>query len=310
MYPLDEVYGHRAYRTFIDEGTLENKLKKSRQTPLDIFNDSPLTASSYTELVAIASFLSVMNKRHTLYFRGQGKHLDPIPAIFRSSWRSPSDKRYEIADPIRRQKIYDGLNNRIKAIVLSVCSQFPMPRKNTLTMFRESVWAIAQHYEIWPTPLIDITPNLRAAASFALWKERPEANLYVVALPPSTNSITFEADQHIVLARLHAVCPPDAKRPHYQDGFLVGRFPFQGPNKNEIDSKPGEFSSLSRRLVARILLKNPKTPKRPGGSFWSDDFPEMSEAALTPGPKDDKLLDKFMPHAAEINEMMSDICRN
>jgi hypothetical protein len=36
-------------------------------------------------------------------------------------------------------------------------------------MFKEAVWAIAQHYELWPTPLIDITQNLRTAASFALW---------------------------------------------------------------------------------------------------------------------------------------------
>ena len=208
--------------------------------------------------------------------------------------------------------IYECLNNRISQIVLSVCLKFPIPRKATLRMFKESVWAIAQHYELWPTPLIDITPNLRAAASFALWNGRSKGNLYIVAIPPSTNSITFEADEHVVLARLQAVCPPIAKRPHYQDGFLVGRFPFDGPNPNQIDTEPNKFSNLSRRLVARIVLINEdnegKSP--PGHKFWSEDFPRMSAAALMPDQEHDQLLKEFTHYALEIDAMMQDISQN
>ena len=105
-------------------------------------------------------------------------------------------------NPAGLQRVYDHLHSEIEPLILKVCSAFPMPRRATLSMFREAIWAVAQHYELWPTPLIDITPNLRAAASFALLNGRNEGELYVVALPPSTNSITFEADQHVVLARL------------------------------------------------------------------------------------------------------------
>jgi hypothetical protein len=169
-------------------------------------------------------------------------------------------------------------------------------------MFREALWAVAQHYELWPTPLIDITASLRVAASFALWNGRSDGELYVVALPPSTNSITFEADQHVVLARLQAVCPPTAKRSHYQDGFLVGRFPFLGPTPNEIDSRPDQVSDLSRRLVARIKLKDE-------GRFWDADFPRMSPSSLMPPASNDQLLERFHQHIMPLDEVMQEICR-
>jgi hypothetical protein len=313
VYALDEVYGPRAYHAFQKDGAFKNGLKTERQPSLDLFDHDPLIATSYAELVDIVSFLSVMNKRHSLYFRGQSNHRPPIPTIFRPIWRSLSGKQHEISnDPVLRQRIYDCLNGRISKIVLSVCLEFPMPRMNTLKMFREAVWAVAQHYELWPTPVLDITPNLRAAASFGLPDGQSEGNLYIAAMPPSTNSITFEADQHIVLARLQAVCPPIAKRPHYQDGFLVGRFPFSGPNPNQIDTDPSKFSNLSRRLVARIVLKDQRSADNSslGRSFWSDDFPRMSTTSLMPVQAEDELLRRFMPHANEIDKLMHDICTN
>jgi hypothetical protein len=303
VYPLDAVYGPLTYNTFHKPGPSKGKsLKSTRQRACKIFDDVPLTARSYAELIEIVSFFGVMNKRWTLYFRGQGSHLSLHPTIFRSNWRSLSGVTYKIPNkPSRLQLLYDHLLSEITPIVLSVCSTFPRPREATLRMFREATWAVAQHYELWPTPLIDITPNLRAAASFALWNGRPVGNVYVVALPPSTNSITFEADQHIVLARLQSVCPPAAKRPHYQDGFLVGRFPFIGPNRNEIDKEPVTVSDLKRRLVARIKLEN-------DGGFWNMDFPPMSASSLMPRIEDDQLLERFHQHAQQIDDAMQKIC--
>jgi FRG domain len=101
-------------------------------------------------------------------------------------------------------------------------------------MFREAVWAVSQHYDVWPTPLIDVTTNLRIAASFALWAGRAEGQLYMVALTPSTNSVTFDADQHIVLARLQAVCTPS------QDDLITrmvtSRADFRSPDRIAIRS--------------------------------------------------------------------------
>jgi hypothetical protein len=317
MYPLDAIYGPRAYRTFIREKAFDGNLKSTRQSPKEIRVDEPLSARSYTELVDVISFLSIMNKRHTLYFRGQTKEWDLIPATFRPSWTSLSGAPHALpGTPSALRAIWAHLNEQIASIVLAVCDKLPMPRRATLRMFREAIWAVAQHYELWPTPLIDITPNLRTAASFALWGGEASGYLYVAALPASTNSVTFDADQHVVLARLQAVCPPVAKRPHYQDGYLAGRFPFMSPDSNTIDKDPANVSNLSRRLVARIILTDAddeasRRGRRPSGrGFWSDDFPRMSVPSLMPEAKDDQLLDGFSRYADQINDSMHRICRS
>jgi hypothetical protein len=159
VYPLDAIYGPRAYNDFHKCGTLKGEgLKQTLQRSLDIYRYAPIIARSYAELVETVSFFSVMNKRHTLYFRGQATHVPLRPAIFRSGWASLSGTRHDIrGDPTVLRRIYDHLQGDIAKNVLSACSAFPMPRQATLRMFREAVWAIAQHYQLWPTPLIDIT---------------------------------------------------------------------------------------------------------------------------------------------------------
>jgi hypothetical protein len=314
MYPLDSIYGHKAYKGFLrgEEGSL----KRYKQSSGGVGDGGFLHAGTYAKLVDIVSFLSVMNKRHTLHFRGQGQPLRPLPALFRSTWTSLSGTRHEISYNIR-QRLWDLLNNDISALVCSICSKMPMPRPATLRLFREAAWAIAQHYELWPTPLIDITPSLRTAASFALWGGRAEGYLYVLAMPPSTNSITFDADQHVVLARLHAVCPPVAKRPHFQEGYLVGRFPFDPERERESDRDFRYFakvSNLERRLIAKIRLtdtdekQHRRDATATGQGFWSKDFPRMSEKALMPEVLEDPLLASFREKAADIDRMMRMTC--
>ncbi len=316
MYPLEAVYGPFTYRTFERDKALKGSLTRTRQSSKQVSEGEPLAAGSYAELVEVVSFLSVMNKRDTLYFRGQTKKRPLRPAIFRSSWTSLSGTRHAIPeDPSVLQRIWDHLNREISSIILSVCEKLPMPRRATLKMFREAVWAIAQHYELWPTPLIDITRSLRIAASFALWDGQSEGCLYVVALPPSTNSVTFDADQHVVLARLQAVCPPVVKRPHFQDGFLAGRFPFASPIANSIDRHPANVSDLARRLVARIDLtdaddEDNRQARRPSGrGFWNDDFPRMSRPSLPPKAEEDQLLNRFARFTSQIDQAMHEICQ-
>jgi hypothetical protein len=312
MFPLDAIYGPFTYRRFDQDKMFKGGLKSTLQSSREVDADRPLAAGSYTELVDIVSFLSIMNKRHTLYFRGQASNWPLRPTAFRPIWTSLSGTRHSIPnDPAVLQEIWDHLNGPISSIVLSACDGLPMPRPATLRMFREAVWAVAQHYELSPTPLIDITPSLRVAASFALWGGQPSGYLYVAALPPSTNSVTFDADQHVVLARLQAVCPPVAKRPHYQDGFLVGRFPFMSPNPNQIDKDPANVSDLARRLVARIeLADTDDEPGRLAGQpsgrgFWSSDFPRMSVASLLPAAENDQLLKAFSQNAGQIDDAMN-----
>lgn len=319
MYPLDAVYGPKCYHAFDPKKGFPKRqiLTSTLQTPDEVWGDAPIEATSYAELVDIVSFLAVMNKRHALYFRGQGKDWKPHPAAFRPLWTSLTGTQHSIPNDTKAlRQIWAHLNGEISEIIMEVCQGLPMPRRATLEMFREAVWAVAQHYELWPTPLVDVTPSLRVAASFALWGGRESGYLYVFALIPSTNSVTFDADQHIVLARLQAVCPPVAKRPHYQDGFLAGRFPFVGLDSNQVDRNPKNVSNLARRLVARIRLtdhddETSRTERRPTGQgFWSDDFPRMSVPSLLPDPENDRVLKKFHEHSDSIDRAMHKICKS
>lgn len=315
MYPLDAIYGPSAYKRFLREGKDFHSFKSELKPSSDHWLDEPLEARSFDELIEIVSFLSVMNKRSSLFFRGQGRHLEVIPCIFRSEWTSIGKTKHKIPNGSAvRQKIWDHLNSTIAPLIISALREFALPRRRSIEMFREAVWAVSQHYDVWPTPLVDVTTNLRIAASFALWGGRAEGQLYIVALTPSTNSITFDADQHIVLARLQAVCPPIARRPHYQDGYLAGRFPFAGPNSNPVDSDPEMVSRLSRRLVARVKLidasgRVANETSTDLGGFWNSDFPRVSEAALMPSEANDELLYRLKKHADQIDAAMADLCR-
>ena len=71
---------------------------------------------------------------------------------------------------------------------------------------------------------------------------------------------------------------PIARRPHYQDGYLIGRFPIY-----DLTDEVARKSSLVNRLVAKFKLSDK-------GSFWTDE-PVMSKPALL--PLDDPLLERF-----------------
>ena len=177
--------------------------------------------------------------------------------------------------------------------VYEICDRNPfgLPRWRGLRDIREVQWAVIQHYQVWPTPLIDISSSIRASASFAMSSQAGSADstrigyLYVVGLPYSTGSITYDIDENLLLARLVSACPPVARRPHYQDGFLVGRFPFSEP-----DTTTDKKSSLTLRLVAKFQLVD-------DGSFWDSEFPLMGRNALMPTP--DSLHDAFVNEFAK-----------
>jgi hypothetical protein len=38
--------------------------------------------------------------------------------------------------------------------------------------------------------------------------------------------MTYEVDEDLVILKLQSICPPDAKRAHFQEGYLAGTFPY------------------------------------------------------------------------------------
>src|SRR5262249_48394034 len=95
-----------------------------------------------------------------------------------------------------------------------------------LQRYRILRWSVLQHYEICDTPLVDVTHSLRVAASFAsLDADRREAFVYVLAVPQLGGTVTASAEHGVQVIRLSSICPPEALRPHFQEGYLLGEYP-------------------------------------------------------------------------------------
>jgi hypothetical protein len=150
-----------------------------------------------------------------------------------------------------------------------------------VTRLRIVRWSILQHYEVCGTPLLDVTHSLRIAASFASHEAVDEAFIFVVGVPSLGGGISASAEAGLQTVRLSSVCPPDALRPHLQEGYLLGEY----PDIAAIDQKQlyhHHEVDFGRRLVAKFRF-DPHT-------FWkSVAFPLVSKTALYPAPKNDPL---------------------
>ncbi|NOT47046.1 MAG: FRG domain-containing protein [Acidobacteria bacterium] len=281
MYKLPNFYGVEAYREWQNSEFKCKDLSGSRESE---FPSGSLEVKNFSELVKVVSFLTLMNKRHTLMFRGQGAKFEPVPRLFRADWcfLEKEDHKFALTEA-NREKYWSYLPE-IGSQVFEICKQFGLPRWRGLKEIREIQWAVIQHYSLWPTPMIDLTTSLRVASAFAFGFSENEKKtnsrtfvqpvtgyLFVAAMPHPNGSITFDIDQHIALARLNSCCPPAATRPHLQDGFLVGRFPFQ----NTGDKDSSKKSSLGFRTVAILTLVDE-------GEFWTESHPKLSKDALLP----------------------------
>jgi hypothetical protein len=160
------------------------------------------------------------NPDHVLFFRGQtkaykkklsGRSGDSIyPSIYRSPARSLTEA--ELAVRFRQ----------LEQTTTILCREFKnagILGHDKITKFPELAWAILQHYEVCPTPLLDVTSSLRVAATFAL-DETEEGYLYAFGLPHPNGTITYSSDHELLNIRLLSVCPPTSAK-----ALLSGRIP-------------------------------------------------------------------------------------
>jgi hypothetical protein len=231
---------------------------------------------SFRDLVELTAQIAIWNKRYDIFYRGQTQDFknknnksDIYPSICR-----PEKSIYGLYKASIKSTTIEKRLTELQSFVryLSSKERFPVKWKRTKT-FVENDYALIQHYEILPTPLIDITQSLRVAATFAL-KQSSTGFLYVFGLPYPHGSISYFIDNHIVLVKLQNSCPSNALRPRYQEGFLVGRFPFS-PYKAIGDN-------LATRMLAKFKLDNSN------GQFWDNLFMPLSEEILFP-VKDQKM---------------------
>jgi hypothetical protein len=142
--------------------------------------------------------------------------------------------------------------------------------------------------------LLDVTQSLRIAASFASNKTKSEAYVFVLGVPNLSGSVTASAEAGIQIVRLASVCPPNALRPHIQEGYLLGEY----PEMSDFDQKRnyGHFEiDFGRRLVAKFCFDP--------NEFWHarDPFPMITHEALYPD-EDDELFKLTQSVKNSLNE--------
>ena len=247
------------------EGVLPDELKShANDNPVDIA--VPYPVSTYRKLVEQIAKLSFLNKDQLLFFRGQGiDHRNKAgattqyPSIYRGEYLSSWEIKY-------RFDILEAASGWLKKLF----AREHVEGFRELSRKRYIQWSILQHYEVCRTPLLDLTHSLRVACSFAqLFSETAEAYVYVLGMPYLTNRISINSEHDLVNIRLLSICPPDALRPYFQEGYLAGTtdINYVYENKKELDFR--------NRLIAKFAI--PRSQK-----FWGEGFDSIPWRVLFP----------------------------
>lgn len=247
------------------KGNLTRELR-DHTSSLEVGKDPGYFISTFRGIVEQVAKLAYLNKDYLLFYRGQKNDYQNkaesstfYPTIYRGDYVSQQELDFRFDKLESASKILSQLFRENK-----IQGQYELRRKKYIQ------WSILQHYEVTETPLIDLTQSLRVACSFAqLWNKQDTAFVYVFGLPYYTNRISTNSEHDLVNIRLLSITPPEALRPYFQEGFLVGTDDIT----NEYDNK-GELD-LNNRLIAKFEIPN-------NDQFWGSDFKRIPESAMYP----------------------------
>ncbi|MCF7980160.1 MAG: FRG domain-containing protein [Chromatiaceae bacterium] len=248
---------------------IEGKITQKLATVVDekdVASGDGFPVSTYREIVEYCAALAYLNKDHLLFFRGQGLDFKNkndkstfYPSIYRGDYlpKREVEHRFDILKQAS-SNLVELLGTRTKD------GTGELKRKKYIQ------WSILQHYEVCGTPLIDFTHSLRVACSFAQLENRNDhAYIYVFGLPYITNRISINSEHDLINIRLLSICPPDALRPYFQEGYLAATSDIE----HEYDSKTE--LDFNRRLVVKFRIPN-------SSKFWGKDFKIIPKSALYP----------------------------
>lgn len=239
------------------------------------------SVKSYFDLAMKGAELQFLNRDHVLLFRGQ-----------------PNDYRTVKGNSLLKATIFRLANGKIPTAkiltqrfhVLKLAESALVERytkerfigRDRLKRQRILGWAILQHCEVCRTPLLDVTQSLRIAASFASMGDGGQRYVFVLGVPNVSGAITASAEANLQIVRLSSACPPEAVRPHLQEGYLLGEYPEIADFEQNAHYSHFEMD-FGRRLIAKFRF-DPAT-------FWkSPNFPKASDKALYPQDHRDPLL--------------------
>ena len=260
---------------------------------LTVWRADPYPVKTYRDLVEHVARLSYANPNQLLFFRGQDKDYQSkaggstlYPAIYRGDNLQKRELQYRFEQ-------------------LDVAAQVLLARfqANEVDGYRDVArkrliqWSILQHYEVVPTPLLDLTHSLRVACSFAQHgSSDPTCYVYVIGLPFTNNRISIDFEEEVVNIRLLSICPPSALRPYFQEGYMAGTpdMTYDFESKTELDFR--------NRLVAKFAIPRAKT------NFWRGGFDVIPREALYP-PSDrmEELCTEIRDSAEEVHSPPGDL---
>jgi hypothetical protein len=239
--------------------------------------------STFRALVEHVARLAYANRDELLFFRGQDKDYQSkaggttlYPSIYREDALATRELRHR----------FDMLEQAARILAEKFKTTGEGHRE--LRQKKYIQWGVLQHYEVVPTPLLDLTHSLRVACSFAQIRSKDAAcYVYAVGLPYVTNRISINSEHDIVNIRLLSICPPQALRPYFQEGYLAGTTDVTTDfdSKTEVDFR--------NRLVAKFEI-----PRAQG--FWGPGFNQIPETALY--PRGDKILNLCNELKAELRD--------
>jgi hypothetical protein len=246
----------------------KSKNEWSKPLPLeDVLKSSPKHVDTYDRLVKDIAQILHRNRHLTLYYRGQSDDYEEndrttiMPSIFRKK----GEEKLMLKDR------FELLHNNVEKLKnLFRESEIKYAGTSLLNKYPEIGWSLLQHYEVCDTPLIDLTQSLHVACSFAF--DRNENNtgiIYVLGMPWPTDAIGYNTYEELVNIRLLSVCPPQAHRPFFQEGFLAGPFPNYGLDN---PSRVKQFD-FARRMIAKFEIPIEK-------SFWGSGFGRIPASKL------------------------------
>jgi hypothetical protein len=234
----------------------------------------PIHSPTYRSLMEHIARLSYVNKDQLLFFRGQGsdyKNKVGASSFYPSIYRGDRVAREEL------ERRFDLLSSA-SARLVEAFREDKIEGASDVKRRKLIQWSILQHYEVCATPLLDFTQSVRVACSFAMLEAgKEDPFVYVFGLPYVTNRISVNSEQDIVNVRLLSICPPDALRPYFQEGYLAGTDEVTvdyASSKDELD-----FNS---RLIAKFCIAR-------GAKFWGRGFAPIPKEALY--PPSDRILE-------------------
>jgi len=244
-----------------------------------ILQDPPIRVKSYDELVCLVAQIQHYNRNLMLYYRGQandrqeGGKTQLLPSIFR---KYPGETRLLLKDR------FILLNEKAAALQSALVNRKPKKLSGTalVVKYPEVSWAILQHYQVCRTPLLDLTHSLHVACSFAFDGNTGKTGMiYVMGMPWANDAIGYNTFEELVNVRLLSICPPEAQRPFFQEGYLTCHFPtYKMDSPERID----QFD-VARRVVAKFEIPIDK-------NFWGKEFMMIPHSKLYQG---EDIVDKI-----------------